>query len=134
VHVAGVDDDGQEMTMRRAGPALAVFALGLAGLLSASGPAAMQTWPSNPIRIIVPFPPGGTTDQIIGPLLPTRQGGKGGSFLGCRGLTGDPAARLLSTHKRHPSLRYSITVPARPSNVCGKVSPRALAVLMLTDK
>ncbi len=31
--------------MRKAGRALAVFALGLAGLLSASGPAATPTWP-----------------------------------------------------------------------------------------
>ena len=36
----------------------------LAALLAASGTALAQAWPSKPIRIIVPYPPGGTSDIL----------------------------------------------------------------------
>src|SRR5258707_1003359 len=52
--------------------ALAALVIGLQGLLWLGIPVSAQRWESKPIRIIVPFPPGGTTDQIarrVQPLL-----------------------------------------------------------------
>jgi tripartite-type tricarboxylate transporter receptor subunit TctC len=59
--------------MRRVLHALFALLLGIHGAFSATGPAEAQSWPSNPIRFIVPFPPGGTTDQIARRIQPLLQ-------------------------------------------------------------
>jgi tripartite-type tricarboxylate transporter receptor subunit TctC len=55
---------------------LAVLALGLA----ATG-ALAQAWPSKPVTMIVPFPPGGSTDMIARAVVPKLQEKTGGTFI-----------------------------------------------------
>ena len=65
---------GEDM-MHQALKAVAVFVLGLCGTLGGTVCGNSQTWPPTPVRFIVPFPPGGTTDQIarrVQPLLQTE--------------------------------------------------------------
>jgi tripartite-type tricarboxylate transporter receptor subunit TctC len=83
-------------------------------------PVAAQNWPSQPIRIIVPFPPGGTTDQIarrVQPLLEQKlktavvienRGGASGS-IGTQIVVNAPAdghtfLMVFDTHAANPSL------------------------------
>lgn len=55
--------------MKRILPAIA---LAVAAAVSA-GPASAQSFPTKPIKLIIPFPPGGTTD-IVGRLVADRMG------------------------------------------------------------
>jgi tripartite-type tricarboxylate transporter receptor subunit TctC len=59
--------------MRRVLHALSALLFGLHGAFWDAGSAKAQSWPSNPIRFIVPFPPGGTTDQIARRIQPLLQ-------------------------------------------------------------
>ena len=72
---------------------LAGLALGLA-----AGGALAQAWPSKPVTMIVPFPPGGSTDMIARAVLPTMQAKTGGTFIvdnraGAGGAIGAVAAK-----------------------------------------
>ncbi len=57
---------------------LRTAALGLAALAAlAPSAATAQAWPDKPVTLIVPFPPGGSTDQVaraVGPRLAERLG------------------------------------------------------------
>jgi tripartite-type tricarboxylate transporter receptor subunit TctC len=88
--------------------------------LGSAGTACAQSWTSNPIRIIVPFPPGGTTDQIarrIQPLLQAdlktpivieNRGGASGSLGTQAAVTAAPDGTtfllVFDTHGVNPSL------------------------------
>ena len=52
----------------------------LLGLAAATG-AWAQAWPSKPVTLLVPFPPGGSTDLIARTLAPKLQERLGGSFV-----------------------------------------------------
>ena len=74
----------------------AVLALGL-GLGAASG-ALAQAWPSKPVTLLVPFPPGGSTDMIARTLATQLQEKLGGTFIvqnqaGAGGTVGAAAAK-----------------------------------------
>lgn len=58
--------------MKRTAACLAVFGAGLAAL---SAVASAQDYPARPIRMIIPFPPGGSND-VVGRMVATKLGEK----------------------------------------------------------
>jgi tripartite-type tricarboxylate transporter receptor subunit TctC len=56
---------------------LATLALGLAAATGAQA----DNWPSKPVTLLVPFPPGGSTDMIARTLAPKLQEKLGGTFV-----------------------------------------------------
>src|SRR5687768_138841 len=69
-------------TRRRSGMrAVLVFAAVTAGTLCAAGMAWAQAYPAKPVRVIVPFPPGGANDIIGRIVLPKLSEQMGQSFV-----------------------------------------------------
>jgi tripartite-type tricarboxylate transporter receptor subunit TctC len=100
--------------------ALVAFAIGWLGATWWVLPAGAQGWTSKPIRIIVPFPPGGMTDQIvrrIQPLLEAElkttivienRGGASGSIGTQAAVAAEPDGTtfllVFDSHSVNPSL------------------------------
>jgi tripartite-type tricarboxylate transporter receptor subunit TctC len=100
--------------------AIRMLAIGLCASLWQTALAAAESWPPQTIRIIVPFPPGGTTDQIarrIQPLLETslkttivieNRGGASGSIGTQVVVTSPPDGAtflmVFDNHGANPSL------------------------------
>ena len=107
---------------RRVRHALAGIAIALIALLP--GVAGAQSWTTRPIRIIVPFPPGGTTDQIIRRVQPLledelkttivieNRGGASGVIGTAVAAKADPDGTtflmVFDTHGANPSLLPSL--------------------------
>src|SRR5215210_105032 len=108
------------MTVNRSWRVLAVLAAGLCGLLWVALPAGAQAWPPKTLRIIIPFPPGGTTDLIARRAQPMLERNLKTSILienraGASGAIGTAAAvaappdgatfvLVFDTHGANPSL------------------------------
>src|SRR3954468_1596507 len=83
-----------------------LFCLGLLAPAFAAAPA----FPATPVRVLVPFPPGGTTDivaRLVGqrmsetlgqPLLIENKGGAGGTLAAAEGARAAPDGYTLLIH------------------------------------
>jgi len=119
-----------------------------AAMVLVAGNALAQAWPSKPIRVMVPFPPGGSTDIVarimaqklekaLGqPLVVENRGGAGGTLGAAVGAKAAPDGYFLtfgstSTHVVAPSvyqkLEYDPVKDFAPISLVA-VSPYLLAV------
>src|ERR1700750_392906 len=83
----------------------------LATSILEAGPAAAQTYPSRPITLVVPFPPGGATDAIariiqdsmsqsLGQQIVIENiGGAGGMIAAARAARATPDGYTILTHQ-----------------------------------
>lgn len=77
--------------------------------MTAATIAQAQAWPSKPVTLLVPFPPGGSTDMIARTLAPQLEQRLGGSFIveNKAGATGTVGAGIV---KRAPADGYMLFV------------------------
>jgi len=120
--------------MRRLASRICACFLALAALTFTVSTAFAQTWPSQPLKIVVPFPPGGTVDQITRMLQPHLQQALGQSLIienraGASGSIGTAVAAksppdgntwvfVFDTHGVNPSL-----IPNMPFDTLKDLAP-----------
>jgi tripartite-type tricarboxylate transporter receptor subunit TctC len=126
--------------------AIAALVIGWLGVVCPATPVDAQIWTTKPIRIIVPFPPGGMTDQIVRrvhPLLEANlkttivienRGGASGSIGTQAAVASEPDGTtfllVFDTHGANPSLLPNLPYDTRndlaPIMLIGK-SPMVIA-------
>lgn len=104
----------------------------LALTVAASGVAWAQSWPTKPVTLLVPFPPGGSTDMIARTLGPKLQDRLGGTFIvenkaGAGGTVGAAQARRAAPDG------YTIFVSSLGPFVIGPHLLKNVAYDALTD-
>ncbi len=113
---------GNEMQVRRR---LATVAFSLAGLAFWAGPSIAQTWPSKPVRVVIPFGAGSAVDviprivldqmsqQLGQPFIVENRGGAGGSTGMGQVAKADPDGYTLlvnsSAHTIVPSVYQNLS-------------------------
>ncbi|MGK6308463.1 Bug family tripartite tricarboxylate transporter substrate binding protein [Variovorax sp. DT-64] len=85
----------------------AALALAAAALLAAGPSAAQGTWPTKPVRIVVPFAPGGTTDILARAVAPELSKAFGQQFIvdNRAGAGGNVGAEIVA---RAPNDGYTL--------------------------
>ena len=100
--------------------------------LAAASGALADTWPAKPVSLVVPFPPGGSSDMIARTLATKLQDRLGGSFVvenkaGAGGTVGSAAV------KRAPADGYTLLVTSLGPLVIGPHLIKGVAYDALKD-
>jgi tripartite-type tricarboxylate transporter receptor subunit TctC len=124
-----------------------VFAAFFAGVLCAAGGAWSQAYPAKPVRVVVPFPPGGANDIAARIILPKLSEQMGQSFVienrvGAGGTVGsavvaqskpDGYTLLIQTVASHVSNAHLYTkLPYDPLRDFTGITPLSLLATVLT--
>jgi tripartite-type tricarboxylate transporter receptor subunit TctC len=109
-----------------------VFAAFIAGMLCGAGVAWSQTYPVKPVRVVVPFPPGGANDIVARIILPKLSEQMGQSFVienrsGAGGTTGSAVVA------KSPADGYTLLIQTVGSHVSNPHLYRKLPYDALVD-
>ena len=102
-----------------------VAALTAAGAGLAAGRVAAQSWPTKPVRVVIPFPPGGPTDNLARPLLQRLSERIGQQFVidNRAGASGNIGAEMVATAKPD-GYTLMVTATSLVTNAAVNKNPR----------
>ncbi len=111
---------------------LRTLTLATLALLACLGPAQAQEWPTKPIRIIVPYPPGGQTD-IVARWVGEKLSAATGQPVVIENKPGAQAIIGITAAKQAPADGYTFVFVNTSNIIINKLMYRKLAYDGLTD-